>query len=116
MNESDLQNIKTTYGLSDDQINKVRNYPLKAQKEFLINLKNIYSSTHSNSINSANSFGGRVKVLSNSGKNSTKPLEVEQSNSFKFDEAAFIDTIILASITATFSLISFITILLYALK
>lgn len=56
---------------------------------------------------------GRVKVLSNQGNGSTtesEPVDFPDNN--KFDNSAFIDVLILSSITAFFGLVSFLVILI----
>ncbi len=115
--------LKNFKNLDQEQQNKILQFisDQNINPETKNNIINLFNETidqenQTNLESQSNAYNGRVKVLSNSGNGSTKSFETDQEQPFHFDSNAFIDVLILTSITATFSLISFIIIFLYALK
>ena len=117
MNEQDLKQI-----LSPLLYERYSNLSDENKKIFIDALQNQFNSNTqitpnqaTSNENSTQSYGGRVKVLASSGNGSTKEPEnvtITSNNESKFDNAAFIDVLILSSITAFFGLISFLIILI----
>lgn len=108
-NNFNITNEQIKSALTNEQYNRFLNLNDK-NKLKVINL--LFSNTQPNLETPSSNFNGRTKVKSRTG--STKSPEITEEK--MFDNNAFIDILILSSITASFSLISLIIIILYALK